>query len=276
MVVIMIKVAIQGQIGSFHHEAVNKIFQKEVELLCLRTFSDVFKAVESGQADYGLTAIENNLHGSINEVYRLLEKYNVWISKETRLHISQNLVAYKPLKVKNNDNLKIISHPVALAQVSDWMEANLPSAQKLERPDTAGSVEEVVRLKNDNLLAVAGEFASQYYGGEIIEKDIQDDPNNYTRFILFGKNKIDSKDSTNSSIILTTSHKKGSLLEVLKLFEMHGCNLTKLDSHPIVGDMQHYNFYIDYEIPKDNQKLIEDLRSKDCKVKLLGEYLSIN
>ena len=63
---------------------------------------------------------------------------------------------------------------------------------------------------------------------------------------------------------------------MLKLFEMHGSNLTKLDSHPIVGDIQHYNFYIDYEIPKDNQKLIEDLRSKDCKVKLLGEYLSIN
>ena len=80
MVVIMIKVAIQGQVGSFHHEAVNKIFQNEVELSCLRTFSDVFKAVESGQADYGLTAIEDNLHGSINEVYRLLEKYNVWIS----------------------------------------------------------------------------------------------------------------------------------------------------------------------------------------------------
>lgn len=256
MVFIMIKVAIQGQIGSFHHEAVKKIFSEEVDLLCLKTFTDVFKAVDEGRADYGISAIENNLHGSINEVYRLLEKYNVWISKETRLHINQNLVGYKSVELKDNENTRIISHPVALAQVSNWLEENFPNAQKLERPDTAGSVKEVMKAKDSNLFAIAGEFATNYYGAQILAKHIQDDPDNYTRFILFGKNTKHVDKPTHASIILTTTHSKGSLLRVLEVFEKYSCSLTKLDSHPIPGDKQHYSFYIDYEMPNDNQKNI--------------------
>ncbi len=268
----MIKVAIQGQIGSFHHEAANKFFSGNVDLVCLKTFSDVFKAVETGAADFGVSAIENNLHGSINEVYRLLDKYDVWINKDTRLHINQNLIGYKKLDLDSLEDIKVISHPVALTQVNNWLENNFPNAQKLERADTAGSVEEVMSTASDKLFAVAGVFAAKHYKAEILAKNIQDDPENYTRFILFSQSKNTSSDADHCSIILTTSHNKGALLNALKIFDKYNCNLTKLDSHPIAGDKQHYNFYIDYELPKNNQKLISDLELSDCRVKILGEY----
>ena len=279
------KIAIQGIKGSFHHQAVQRMLGKDdiekddIELVECLNFKEVFGSVKNDLSSFGLVAIENNIHGSINEVYRLLQKNDVWIVKDLRLHISQNLIAHKDLRLndltKRND-IKILSHNVALAQTDYWLSENLPNAIRQEHSDTAGSVKHVMESKQDNTLAIASEFAAKTYDAKIIADNIQDNDRNYTRFILFQKDKKQDGNTTHCSIILTTDHKPGALLQCLKIFSNYNCNLTKLDSQPIPGDDQHYSFYIDYEIPVENQELLNRLRENGCNLKVLGEYSTVD
>lgn len=273
------RIAIQGANGSFHHQATLQI-EPEAEVLSCNTFKDVFGAVLRGSADKGLVAIENNLHGSINEVYRLLERHDVWITHDIRLHINQNLIGHPDVTLEElaqDPATRVISQGPALAQVELWLDKHLPNAHREEAHDTALSVRSVMENAITHDVAVAGEFAARTHHGHIIAADIQDDPDNYTRFILFQKDRIETPDATHASIILKTDHAAGSLLRALQVFAEVEANLTKLDSHPIPGDARHYAFYIDYELPADtdNQTIIDSLTAQGCTVKLLGEYSSV-
>lgn len=274
------QIAIQGAFGSFHNEAALKIDPHAV-IVPQQTFADVFRAVLAGEAEYGLCAIENNIHGPINEVYRLLERHDVWTVQDVRLHIAQQLIGYGPVdlsELASDPDVRVLSQAPALAQVELWLEANLPLATRVETYDTAASVQDVVVLRSPNTLAVASRLAAETYGGTIIAEDIQDEPHNYTRFILFQKQRTDSVHATQGSMILKTDHTPGALLRALAVFAAEGCNLTKLDSHPIPGDQRHYAFYIDYELtrPESTAAITEALEKQGCSVKLLGEYSSVN
>ena len=273
------KIAIQGVKGSFHDQAAQKIFGNEdLDLVECQNFRQVFDEVNSENAEYGLVAIENNLHGSINEVYRLLQKNQVWIVKDLRMHISQNLIAHKELslhELQKADDLKVLSHPVALAQADNWLSNNLPNCIRESYSDTAVSVKRVIELGQDNVVAIASPFAAETYNAFIVQEDIHDDPKNFTRFVLFQKQKIDNLEATHSSLILVTDHKPGALLRCLEVFDQFNCNLVKLDSQPIPGDDQHYSFYIDYELNKDNLQLLNELSKNGCTFKVLGEYDSV-
>lgn len=273
------KIAIQGVKGSFHDQAASLI-NKTAEILPRTKFKDVFAAVRNGEATHGLVAIENSLHGSINEIYRLLDNGDdLWITQTVTLHIKQNLVGYELVSLENlktKNNLVVISHPVALAQVDGWLTANLPKAKREEYDDTASAVQAVVAAKDSSLLAVAGDFASQMYEGTVLEESIQDDPKNYTRFVLFQKGQVVAQNNpTHGSVIIQTSHEAGSLLNVLSIFNDYNSNLTKLDSHPIPGDDRHYKFYIDYELPLRHDEMLISIEKLGYKVKLLGEYREI-
>ena len=273
------KIAIQGIKGSFHHQAAQKIIgSDDFELVECKNFRQVFDAVKNNLSDFGLVAIENNLHGSINDVYRLLQEHNVWISKDHRMHISQNLISHVPQKLEDLQDevsVKAISHPVALAQVEHWLDKNLPNATRQEYADTAASVKYICQKEDPLLLAVASSFASDTYGANIIAKDIQDDQSNYTRFILISRNKTTDEEATHCSVILTTDHKAGALLRCLQVFDKFGCNLTKLDSQPIPGDDQHYSFFIDYELTEKDQKMLDELKQVSSNIKILGKYSRI-
>jgi prephenate dehydratase len=274
------RIAIQGANGSFHHQAALQI-EPHSEILSCDTFRDVFGAVIRGSAGKGLVAIENSLHGSINEVYRLLERHDVCITHDIRLHISQNLIGHPEVTLEElaqDPTTRVISQGPALAQVELWLDENLPNAHREEAHDTALSVRMVMESAVTHDVAVAGEFAAETYHGHIIAANIQDDPDNYTRFILFQKDHAAAPDATQASIILKTDHAAGSLLRALEVFAQSEANLTKLDSHPIPGDARHYAFYIDYELPAstDNQTLIDSLVAQGCTVKLLGEYSTVS
>lgn len=269
------KIAIQGIKGSFHDQAASVLANDRAEIVPCNSFAEVFRAVESGEAPYGLVAIENNIHGSINDVYRLLERYYMWIIRSVRMQIGQALIASKPLSLTDlgtGEGIRILSQAPALSQVEQWLDANLPDAVREETHDTADSVRVVVESGDPSVLAVAGEYAAKMYGGHVVARDIQDDPDNYTRFILFQKECIDSPEATHTSIILKTNHAPGSLLRALEVFANHDCNLTKLDSHPIPGDQQHYAFYIDYEQGSNGKKVVADLEALGNSVKVLGTY----
>jgi len=270
-------IAIQGALGSFHHEAALKI-DPSAKILSCDTFAEVFSALKKDRADKGLVAIENNLHGSINDVYRLLERNDVWIIHDIRMRIGQNLIGHPGVTVEelsHDPDARVLSQGPALAQVELWLDDNLPGAHREETHDTAASVRMVMDGGGKHDVAVAGEFAARTHGGHIIAKGIQDDPDNFTRFILFQKERVDNDDAAHGSVILKTDHAAGSLLRALQVFADFGSNLTKLDSHPIPGDSRHYAFYIDYELPEDNAALIDALTAQGCSVKLLGEYKSI-
>ncbi len=273
------EIAIQGVAGSFHDQAAHLI-DKNAQVVPEKRFKDVFSAINNGEVSLGLVAIENSIHGSINEIYGLLDKSDdLWITKTITLHIKQNLVGCQQMSLEElraKNDLVVTSHPVALAQVDGWLTENLPNAKREEYDDTASAVNLVVKSQQTNLLAVAGDFACQMNGGAVIAEAIQDDPSNYTRFVLFqkGKNDLETK-PTHGSVIVQTSHNAGSLLNVLSIFNSHRSNLTKLDSHPIAGDKRHYKFYIDYELPNDHDEMLDEIKKSGCKVKLLGEYCEI-
>jgi prephenate dehydratase len=271
------QIAIQGANGSFHHQAALEL-HPDVEILSCDTFADVFNAVLRGTVDKGLVAIENNLHGSINEVYRLLERHDIWITHDIRLRINQNLIGHEDVTLEElaqDPTTRVLSQGPALAQVEQWLDANLPSAHREETHDTALSVRMVMENAVTHNVAVAGEFAARTHNGYIIAANIQDDPDNFTRFILFQKDKVAIEGATQASLILKTDHAAGSLLRALQVFAECEANLTKLDSHPIPGDNRHYAFYIDYELPEQQEDLLSALAAQGCEVKLLGEYVSV-
>jgi prephenate dehydratase len=270
------KIAIQGELGSFHHEAAMQLIPA-AEVAPEKNFSAVFQAVHNDEVEYGLCAIENNIYGPINDVYRLLERYDTWIVRDIRLHIAQQLIGQSTVSLQElstSKNTRVLSQAPAFAQVDLWLNQYLPQATREEIGDTALSVETIMSRKDPHAVAIAGSFAAKTYGGTILAADIQDDPNNYTRFILFQKMRSDVPAATQGSLILKTDHTPGALLRALQVFAEHTCNLTKLDSHPIPGDKQHYAFYVDFELSerKISQAIIHKLEQQGCTVKLLGEY----
>ena len=270
------KVAIQGIEGSFHSEAARKLVLKP-ELVPCATFPDVFVAVLNGQADAGVVAIENSIHGSINAVYRLLDRNNLWIAGETSLHIEQYLIGKQQLSEEelNVPETRILSQAPALAQVELWLDKHLPFAAREETQDTAESVHHVVNQDSPYLLAVASKHAAELYSGTIIAGPINDDPHNYTRFVLLQKSSTVPENANRTSIILTTDNAPGALYNALGIFARHGINLSKLDSHPIPGDTRHYAFYIDFEASIESATAtgaLSELRSAGYSAKVLGSY----
>ncbi len=272
--------AIQGERGSFHHEAALLLMGKErgsVELVCCETFTELFRALTDGKVDKAVCAIENNLHGSINEVYRLLGRHDVFIARDVRMQIHQNLIACQDVSLEElqaADDVTVSSQAPALAQVELWLDKHIPNATRVETHDTAASVAKVVQQADPHNLAIAGKAAAAEYGGVVVYENIEDDPQNYTRFVLLERTPKSRYPADRASIILTTDHTPGSLLRALRVFEKHASNLTKLDSHPIAGDQQHYSFYIDFEIDdiEHAQRISEELTAQGFRVKQLGMY----
>jgi prephenate dehydratase len=271
-----VKVAIQGIEGSFHEEAAHNLVP-DAEICPMANFQEVFEAVKDGTTSYGVSAIENSLHGSINAVYRLLDRYDLWIAGETSLHIEQFLIGGEAadLTALNTRETRVLSQAPALAQVELWLDNNLPRARREETGDTAESVKTVLENGESNLVAVAGKRAAELYGGKILAGPINDDPNNYTRFVLLTREETIPADANRTSMILTTDHSPGALYNALGIFATHELNMSKLDSHPIPTDKRHYAFYIDVEAgaaQNGTKAAIEELQSHGYTVKILGSY----
>jgi prephenate dehydratase len=276
------KVAIQGQQGSFHHEAAMKVYGVDVEVVPCLTFREAFEKVAGGHVEAGLVAVENSLHGPINQTYRLLMEFTVWITTDVRLPIHECLIAAGQTDLatlQNLDSLHVRSQLPALEQVEHWLDTYLPNAIRETSTDTARSVAAVVHQQDPRLVAIASRRAAEMYGGFVIAENIEDDPDNSTRFIGFQAQATTAPDATDCSVIVRTDHTPGALLRALELFNSHGINLTKLDSHPIPGDQQHYRFYVDFAARYDSpavQSIFAGLKEQGCEVKVLGCYNHIN
>jgi prephenate dehydratase len=273
----MKKIAIQGEHGSFHEVAAHKILGSDVGVVPKKTFADVFASVENSETFYGICGVENSLYGSINVMYKLLEKSGLWVAGETFLKVDQYLIAKNDHEVGyfNKPGITVMSQVMAIAQADNWLQTHLPKVTRKEYHDTAASVQYVMNSPDDTMLAVASKAAAELYGAKIIAGPINDDPHNYTRFFLLTKTKQDYSDATKTSIILTTGHDAGDLYRALGVFADKGVNLSKLDSHPIVGERWHYAFYVDFDLGLNNPistEILNELESQGCSVQILGSY----
>jgi prephenate dehydratase len=268
------RVAIQGTAGSFHHQAVKAwLGTDDVTVVPAETFTKAFLHLENNQADIAVLAVENSIHGSLTETLDLIERYRYPIIGELYLKIHQQLIGLPGSRL---DELKYVySQPVALAQCSNYLATHLPNATPVDYHDTTASVAYVKKQNDPTLAAVAGTDAAKEYGLSLLAENIEDNKENFTRFLVIDPNgKVPSR-ANKSSFVLTTTHLPGSLAHVLTIFARAGVNLTKLQSRPIVGDAWKYRFYIDLEAagPKLHE-LLSEVRQTGATVTVLGEYAS--
>ena len=270
----MNNVAIQGEIGSFHHIATMRYFGRKVSIVPCTSFSDVFTAISEGLAGSAVVAIENSLYGSINEVYDLLLASNLHIIAEIPEHIHQCLIGYNGISL--NDITHVYSHPVALSQCAKFLDKYLPTAKKVESFDTSASVKYIKDFGDTNRVAIASKLSATIYEMPILKSNIQNHHTNYTRFLVLSK-QASTNNTNKASLVIKTNHQSGALFEVLKVFKDNDINLSKLQSRPIIGKLWRYMFYIDIESDYNlTAKCIDQISSLGCEVKLLGTYIASN
>lgn len=269
------KVAIQGLEASYHDIACKKYFTNTQEVVHCSTFKEVFETVENGSSEYGLVAIENSLYGSINEVYDLLLKYHFYINGEIYLRINHCLLGVKGSRLDNITHVH--SMLPALAQCEYFLDQYLPDAERIEEHDTSASAKLIAEMGNPYSAAIASKAASELYGLKIISENIESNKQNYTRFIVFGREHKNIPDANKTSLIVRTDQdtKAGSLYRTLGVFANRSINLTKIESRPIVGKAWHYLFYLDFEVGADDKRgkeALKELSSIGAEPTVIGSY----
>jgi len=266
------RIAIQGEPGSFSHEAALGLVAEGVIVPCALS-ADVFKELVEESVDAAVIPIENSLAGSVLEHFDLLLQHNVKVVGESLLRIRHNLIAISGATIGDID--RVFSHPVALAQCRRFL-AEHPKMESYAFYDTAGSVKQLVELRDKHAGAIASEAAAHYYGAEILRSGIEDNPENYTRFFLVRRtaDAISPADSNKISIAFSVENRPGSLVAALNELSAIPTNLTKIESRPVHGKPWEYVFYVDCQLNsiEEGAKAIEALRPHCAMVKELGTY----
>ncbi len=266
----MVKVAFQGERGSFSEDAVLKFF-REAEPVPCRQFAHVFQAVLRGETAYGVVPIENSQAGSINETYDLLLVYDLNICGEIYLRVSHCLLALLGETLRNIK--KIYSHPQALAQCEEFLSAL--NAEIVPTYDTAGSAKMIKEGGLKNSAAIASKRVAQIYGMEVLAEGIETNPRNFTRFFVISREKAQPAKLNKTSLVFRTKNVPGALYEALGAFASRGINLTKIESRPAKDTPWEYVFYVDFEghaDEKGSQEALDVLRGNCAFLKILGSY----
>lgn len=266
------RIAIQGEPGSFSHEAALGLVADGVIVPCSLS-ADVFKALSDESVDAAVIPIENSLAGSVLEHFDLLLQHNVKVVRESLLRIRHNLIAISGATVGDID--RVFSHPVALAQCRRFL-AEHPRMESFAFYDTAGSVKQLVELRDKHAAAIASEAAAHFYGAEILRSGIEDNPENYTRFFLVRRTPeaVTDPDANKISLAFSVENRPGSLVAALNELSAMGTNLTKIESRPVHGTPWEYVFYVDCQIQSlaEGVKAMEALKPHCAMVKELGTY----
>ena len=264
-------IAFQGEKGAYSESAVYSLFGQSVETKPCKNFSDVFEFVERGEAEFGVVPVENSTEGSVNQTYDLLLSHDLKVCGETILKIDHCLVASPNT---NLNSIKIVySHPQALAQCEGFL-------QQLECDivatyDTAGSVKMIKERSMKHAGAIASRRAAELYGMKVLAKGIADNPNNFTRFLVLSKSDRPPCGRDKTSIVFSLRNVPASLYRALEEFAERGINLTKIESRPTKKSPWEYNFYLDFEGHRNEERCSEalvELKKKASFLKVLGSY----
>jgi len=264
------KVAIQGELGSFSHEAARRMLPRATVLPCASS-REVFDAVARARADAAVIPIENSLAGAVAEHFDLLLSHQFWIEDEFLLRIEHNLIAAAGVKLQ--DLRRVFSHPVALAQCREFLAAH-PRIQPVPFYDTAGSVKHVVSAKLRDAAAIAGHQAAAVYKGRVLRAGIEDDKKNFTRFFLVRRSYRVPRSANKTSIAFSVKNVAGALFKALSVFALRDISLSRIESRPVRGKPWQYVFFADF-LRGDDEPARNALRhlGEICEfVKVLGIY----
>ena len=266
------KIAIQGEKGSFHEVAARQYFNyDEIEILACSTFDLELITLKNGEADFAVMAIENARSGSILYNYTLIRESGMKILGEHNLRIKQNLMALPNQKI--SDIKEIRTHPIAIVQCMTFLN-QYPGITLIESDDTAGSARQISESRLKAVAAIAPTNAAELYGLEILAPGIETYKQNYTRFLVVGSEDKGNSRGNKVSICFSTGHKPGSLARVLvKLAELD-INLSKIQSVPRLNGEWEYMFYVDLELNKNTKsdvirRVLDKLTSN---LEILGVY----
>ena len=239
------RVAIQGTKASFHEEAAFKYFGKDIQTIECNSFKITCEVLERKEADYVVMAIENSIAGSLLPNYTLLREYNFNIVGEVYLPIQLHLMALPGVKFE--DVKYVTSHPIAIRQCIDFFD-QFPHIQVIESNDTAACAKKIREESLTDTVAIANTLAAELYNLNIIERRIESNKKNYTRFLILKSERSEDQSPINkASICFQVGNHVGALSKVLNIFSELGINLTKIQSMPVLGKRNEYNFYVDIE-----------------------------
>jgi len=265
------EVAFQGEIGAYSEEAAFQFFGSSIQLKPCESLDDVFKAVEQDKVQFGVVPAENSLEGSISRTYDLLLDSSLKVCGEIELRVSHCLIG---LPEASLDLIKrVYSHPQALGQCRSFLKHL--GCELIPTYDTAGGVKMIKEQGITDGGALAGARAAEIYGMKIIAKEIEDNPNNFTRFFILGKQHFPPSGNDKTSIVFSVKHKPGALYEALKGLAARNLNLSKIESRPTRQKPWEYNFYLDFEGHREDrvaQEALESLEEASLFVKVLGSY----
>ena len=236
-------VACQGTEGANSTFACEKLFSRPT-ILYFNSFDSVFNAVEKGLCRYGILPVENSLHGSVTNIYDLMKKYHFYIVNSIKLKINHALLAKPGVKISGIKT--VYSHEQALAQCSQFLRDKNYGIQVYE--NTALAAKFVSESPRDDIAALASLNCSELYGLDVLDDNVQNNENNYTRFICISKNLEIYPGARRISLVMTIPHRPGSLYHLMTKFSTLGINLTKLESRPIPDRDFEFMFYFDLDI----------------------------
>ncbi len=265
------KIAIQGELGSFSHEAAETMLPQAVVAPCARSL-EVFDRLKRGTVDGAVIPIENSLAGSVAEHFDLLLSREVYIVREFRLRIMHNLIALPGTKL--GEIRRVFSHPVALDQCRDLFARN-PKLEPVPFYDTAGSVKHVVAGGIRDGAGIASRRAAEVYAGKILKSGVEDDKKNFTRFFLIRRGKQRAARGANkTSLAFSLKNIPGALFKALSVFALRDISLSKIESRPMRGRPWEYVFFVDLlrGDDEDSRNALRHLSEVAELVKVLGIY----
>lgn len=267
------RVAFQGERGAYSEEAIIGYWHEAAEPVPRPYLVDVFDAVEEGCADLGLVPVENSIEGSIVRTFDLLNERSLVAQGETVLRVRHCLISNPG--VKKSDIKRVYSHPQALGQARQYLEKH--GYEPVAHYDTAGSVKYIKDNKLMDAAAIASLRAAQVYSMDVLQQGIETHKENYTRFLVVGREVVEPTGWDKSSVAFIVKHEPGTLVKALGALAKRGINLTKIESRPVVGTPWEYIFFIDFEGHIEDSNIgaaLDELSLQTSYFKHLGSYPS--
>jgi chorismate mutase/prephenate dehydratase len=265
-----LRVAYLGPAGTFSHAAVARHFGAFVDAVPLATIDEIFRAVESQQADYGVTPVENSTEGAVGRTLDLMCSTDLSICGEVKLRIQQNLLSNAGALPAIT---RVYSHAQSLAQCVQWLARHLPGVPRIAVSSNA----EAARLaaSEPGAAAIAGENAASIYGLAVLAPHIEDEPNNTTRFWVLGRQQVGASGRDETSLVMSCPNRPGAVYDLLEPLARHGVSMTRFESRPARTGLWEYLFFVDLAGHRDDTlvaQALAELAEKAPFLRLLGSY----
>jgi len=266
-----LNIAFLGPNGTFTHTAALKHFGHAALTHPITTIDEVFREVEAQSVNYGVVPVENSSEGVVNHTLDCFMASSLKIIGEVELRIHQNLLVADGTQIKNIS--RIYSHQQSLAQCRKWLDAHFP---KVERVAVSSNAEAARMVKNEwHSAAIAGETAAELYGLKMLHANIEDNPNNTTRFLIIGTEETAPSGDDKTSLIVAAHNEAGALYHILEPFYRHGISLTRIETRPAQNDVWSYVFFIDFEGHQQQphvKAVLDEITGRVRELRILGSY----